>query len=99
MHWGPTQGTAKFLQQSSGAIVVAVVNDPDAPVAQAADVVLPMFAGPERGVAASKSFVASLLAIIGHSTWPRLAVNRRRRGEHRWNDQISRRFMETQDCC
>lgn len=51
--------------RAAGALVVAVVNDPGSPLAQAADVTLPMFAGPERSVAASKSFIASLLAILG----------------------------------
>ncbi len=51
--------------RDAGALVVALVNDPQSPLAQAADFVIPMFAGTERSVAATKSFIASLLAVIG----------------------------------
>ncbi len=51
--------------REAGALVVALVNDPQSPLAQAAEVVLPMLAGTERSVAASKTFMASLLAILG----------------------------------
>ncbi|MEJ0058623.1 MAG: SIS domain-containing protein [Terricaulis sp.] len=47
----------------AGALVIAIVNDESAPLAALADVVLPMHAGAERSVAATKSFVASLSAI------------------------------------
>lgn len=50
--------------KEAGALVAALVNDPRSPLAQATDVTLPMFAGPERGVAATKTFVASLLVIL-----------------------------------
>ncbi len=49
--------------RAAGALVVAIVNEPDTPLAQAADVAIPMLAGPERSVAATKSFIASLLII------------------------------------
>ena len=45
-------------------MVVAVVNDPHSPLAQAAEVVIPMLAGPERSVAATKTFIASLFVIL-----------------------------------
>lgn len=45
-----------------GARLVALVNDEASPLAQAADVLLPLFAGPERSVAATKSFIAALAA-------------------------------------
>jgi glucosamine--fructose-6-phosphate aminotransferase (isomerizing) len=45
-----------------GALTVAVVNDPASPVAEAAEAVLPIAAGPERAVAATKTVVNSLLA-------------------------------------
>lgn len=51
--------------QDAGALVVALVNDPDSPLAQAADVAIPLLAGPEASVAATKSFIASLLAVLG----------------------------------
>lgn len=45
-----------------GARLVAFVNDETSPLAQAADVLLPLLAGPERSVAATKSFIAALAA-------------------------------------
>ncbi len=49
----------------AGAYVLALVNAPNPPVADFADDVLPLCAGEERSVAATKSFIASLAAIIG----------------------------------
>jgi len=49
--------------RDSGAIVVALVNDPDSPLAEIASVVLPQGAGPEKSAAATKSFITSLSAI------------------------------------
>jgi glucosamine--fructose-6-phosphate aminotransferase (isomerizing) len=49
--------------QAAGAVVVALVNDAASPLAQAADHVIPLHAGPERSVAATKSFIATLVAI------------------------------------
>ena len=49
--------------QRVGAIVVALVNDTDSPLAALADHVIPLGAGPERSVAATKSFIATLTAI------------------------------------
>ena len=48
--------------RNSGAIVVALINAADSPVAQAAHYTLPLLAGPEVCVAATKSFLASLSA-------------------------------------
>ena len=53
------------LQQAAraaGALCVALVNTEDSPAARAADIVLPLCAGPERSVAATKSFIVSLAA-------------------------------------
>lgn len=47
----------------AGALTVALVNDVDAPLARAAAVVLDQRAGPERSVAATKSFITSLVAL------------------------------------
>ena len=52
------------LAKAAGAITAAVVNDADSPLARACDIVLPMQAGPELSVAASKSFIASLAALL-----------------------------------
>ena len=52
-----------------GALTVAIVNDTDSPLASTCDIVLPMAAGPELSVAATKTFVASvaiLLNLIAH---------------------------------
>lgn len=49
--------------QARGALVVALVNDPASPLAALADVVVPLGAGPERSVAATKSYIATLVAL------------------------------------
>jgi glucosamine--fructose-6-phosphate aminotransferase (isomerizing) len=54
---------AATAARDSGAIVVALVNDPDSPLAGIASVVLPQGAGPEKSAAATKSFITSLSAI------------------------------------
>ena len=50
--------------REAGARVVALVNVEDSPLAQLADTVLPLCAGPERSVAATKSYLASLSALL-----------------------------------
>ena len=50
-------------QRSAGAFVVALVNADDTPLAKLADVVIPLSAGVERSVAATKSYICSLAAI------------------------------------
>jgi glucosamine--fructose-6-phosphate aminotransferase (isomerizing) len=50
--------------REAGALVLALVNATDSPLAQRADHVVPLCAGPETSVAATKSFIASLAAII-----------------------------------
>jgi glucosamine--fructose-6-phosphate aminotransferase (isomerizing) len=55
---------AATAAQSKGALLVALVNDETSPLALLADVTLPLDAGPERSVAATKSFVATLAAIV-----------------------------------
>lgn len=49
--------------RTAGARIVALVNDPSSPLAEAADIVIPLHAGPERSVAATKSYIASLSAL------------------------------------
>ena len=46
----------------AGAIAVALVNAEDSPAAKNADVCLPLCAGEEKSVAATKSFIVSLVA-------------------------------------
>lgn len=50
-------------QREAGAFVVALVNAEGSPLAGLADVVIPLSAGVERSVAATKSYIASLAAI------------------------------------
>ncbi|AXI83909.1 SIS domain-containing protein [Xylella taiwanensis] len=50
--------------KAAGARVVALVNVEDSPLASLADTVLPLCAGPEQSVAATKSYLASLAAIL-----------------------------------
>lgn len=50
--------------QADGALTVAIVNDAASPLADACEVVLPLHAGPEQSVAATKSYLASLAAVL-----------------------------------
>lgn len=49
--------------RKAGACVVALVNEEDSPLVQLAHYIMPLCAGPETSVAATKSFIASLSAI------------------------------------
>src|SRR5438105_1699685 len=58
--------------REAGALVVAAVNDESSPLAEAAEFVLPLCAGAETSVAATKSYVASLAALVHlASEWSR----------------------------
>jgi glucosamine--fructose-6-phosphate aminotransferase (isomerizing) len=48
----------------AGAHVLALVNVEDSPLAKLADTVIPLHAGPERSVAATKSYIAALAAVL-----------------------------------
>jgi glucosamine--fructose-6-phosphate aminotransferase (isomerizing) len=50
--------------RSNGARIVALVNAANSPLAQLADDVIPLHAYPELSVAATKSYIASLSAIV-----------------------------------
>ena len=56
------------MAKAAGALTATILNDTDSPLARVSDIVLPMAAGPELSVAATKSFVASL------SAWLHLAA-------------------------
>ncbi len=63
---------AAHAASQAGALVVALVNDEASPLARSAEAVLPLRAGAERSVAATKSFIASLSAILQLTTlWSR----------------------------
>ncbi|QSR19130.1 SIS domain-containing protein [Novosphingobium sp. KA1] len=49
--------------KAQGAVVIAVVNDAQSPLADLAEIVIPVHAGPETSVAATKSFVCTLVAL------------------------------------
>lgn len=51
--------------KTAGALTIAFVNTENSPLAREADIVIPLEAGPERSVAATKSFVASAVAAAG----------------------------------
>jgi glucosamine--fructose-6-phosphate aminotransferase (isomerizing) len=48
--------------RKAGALVIALVNDTKSPLAGLAEHVVPLHAGPEKSVAATKSYIASLAA-------------------------------------
>jgi glucosamine--fructose-6-phosphate aminotransferase (isomerizing) len=52
------------MAKAAGALTAAIVNDSASPLAAACDIVLPMSAGPELSIAATKSFVASLGVLL-----------------------------------
>jgi len=56
------------MAKAAGALTATILNDTESPLARVSDIVLPMAAGPELSVAATKSFVASL------SAWLHLAA-------------------------
>ncbi len=50
--------------KKAGAIVIALVNDTASPLAKMAEIVIPLYAGPEKSVAATKSYIAALAALV-----------------------------------
>jgi glucosamine--fructose-6-phosphate aminotransferase (isomerizing) len=52
------------MAKAAGATTVAIVNDTGSPLADVCDVTLPMAAGPELSVAATKSFIAALAMLL-----------------------------------
>ncbi len=58
--------------KEQGALAFAITNDPRSPLAEESNVTLPIHAGPEKSVAATKTFVATIvaeLALLAH--WSR----------------------------
>ncbi len=49
--------------RAQGALTLAITNDPSSELARAAELVLDLAAGPERSVAATKTYVAELAAV------------------------------------
>src|SRR5262249_44636034 len=50
--------------KSAGAMIIALVNVETSPLARAADFTIPLCAGTEQSVAATKSYIASLAALV-----------------------------------
>lgn len=50
--------------REDGALTVGLLNDTTSPLASTCEVVLPLHAGPEKSVAATKSFIAALAASL-----------------------------------
>jgi glutamine---fructose-6-phosphate transaminase (isomerizing) len=55
---------AASAARAAGALTAAIVNEEKSPLASASEIVLPMAAGPELSVAATKTFIASLAAAL-----------------------------------
>lgn len=62
---GRTPDVVAYLEQASerGALTVALTNDAASPLARAADLVVPILAGPEHAVAATKTYSAQVAAL------------------------------------
>lgn len=62
---GQTRDVVAYVERARarGALTIAVTNGEDSELAGAADVTLPLVAGPERSVAASKTFLNQLAAL------------------------------------
>jgi len=50
--------------KENGALTIALTNHPNSPLAKIADFVIPLQAGKEQSVAASKTYMASIFAIV-----------------------------------
>ncbi len=61
----PDLVAAASAAKRAGAFVLALVNAVNSPIAAIADETLPLAAGEERSVAATRSYLASLAALIG----------------------------------
>lgn len=60
----PDLVAAARAAKERGAFLISLVNDEQSPLFALADFALPLFAGPEKSVAATKSFIATLAAML-----------------------------------
>lgn len=60
--------TVEEAARRQGALTVAITNDPESPLAAAADYCLPLHAGPEHAVAATKTYTNQVMALALLST-------------------------------
>jgi glucosamine--fructose-6-phosphate aminotransferase (isomerizing) len=97
--WSDDLIEAAAAARSAEAITAAIVNDTESPLAQTCEFVLPMAAGPESSVAATKTFIASLsasLRLIGQwsgdkdvtAACERLPARLTRAAELDWSDAL-----------
>ena len=63
---GRTPDVVAYVQRArdQGALTIGITNEPKSELAEAADLTLPLVAGPERAVAASKTYVNELAALV-----------------------------------
>ena len=63
---GKSPDICKMMEMAKGAeaVTLALVNDSDSPLAKISKYVLPLCAGNEQAVAATKSYIASLTALV-----------------------------------
>jgi glucosamine--fructose-6-phosphate aminotransferase (isomerizing) len=63
---GQTPDVVEYVARArkAGAFTVAITNDPDSDLATTAEALLPLGAGPERAVAATKTYVNTLAALV-----------------------------------
>jgi glucosamine--fructose-6-phosphate aminotransferase (isomerizing) len=62
---GPDVAAVVEAARAAGAPTLAITNDPSSALASAAELVLPLRAGEERAVAATKTYVTSLAVVAG----------------------------------
>jgi glutamine---fructose-6-phosphate transaminase (isomerizing) len=62
---GQTPDVVEYVERTRkrGALTIALTNDPDSELAKAAEAMIPLSAGPERSVAASKTYMNELAAL------------------------------------
>jgi glucosamine--fructose-6-phosphate aminotransferase (isomerizing) len=63
---GRTPDVVEYVARArrAGAFTVAITNDPDSDLATAAEALLPLAAGPERAVAATKTYLNTLASLV-----------------------------------
>lgn len=63
---GRTPDVVEYVQRAraDGALTIALTNDPESELGQAAELVVPLAAGPEHAVAATKTYINELAALL-----------------------------------
>ena len=89
----PDLVAATQIARRGGALTLSIVNDQDSPAASAAELVLPIGAGPEHAVAATKTVVLSMVA--GASLMATLARDNKLQGGL---EDLPQRFLGAFSC-